>query len=74
MAGLLVMLLGFSNGNRVLVGLAIASLAIYVSGYYYLLEVSLLHKSGVLLATGGMLLGIRWLLLRHVLPQERVDA
>tara|TARA_R110001599_G_scaffold89852_4_gene237573 strand:+ start:113 stop:1189 length:1077 start_codon:yes stop_codon:yes gene_type:complete len=73
-AGLLVVLLGFSNGNRVLVGLGIASLAIYVSGYYYLLEVTLLHKSGVLLATGVVLLGIRWLLLNHVLPQERSGA
>ncbi|MCZ4316660.1 DUF4401 domain-containing protein [Comamonadaceae bacterium G21597-S1] len=74
LAGLLVVLLGFSNGNRLLVGLGIASLAIYVSGYYYLLEVTLLHKSGVLLATGAVLLGIRWLLLNQVLPKERSDA
>jgi Domain of unknown function (DUF4401) len=74
MACLLIVLLGFSNGNRVLTGLGIAALVLYLSGYYYLLEVTLLTKSGVLLATGVVLLAARWLMLSRVMPAERSDA
>lgn len=74
MACVLIVLLGFSNGNRVLAGLGIAALVLYLSGYYYLLEVTLLTKSGVLLATGVVLLAVRWLMLTHVMPKERSDA
>jgi hypothetical protein len=51
--GLMIVLLGFANGNRVLAGLGIASLLLYVSSYYYLLDATLLLKSVVLAATGG---------------------
>src|SRR5262249_25534111 len=47
-AGLMIVLLGFANGNRVLAGLGIASLLLYISSYYYLLDATLLLKSGVL--------------------------
>jgi hypothetical protein len=67
-AGFIIVLLGFSNGNRVLWGLGIASLLLYVSGYYYLLDATLLFKSGVLAASGVVLLGARWLLLRRIVP------
>jgi hypothetical protein len=72
--GLMIALLGFSNGNRVLVGLGIAALLFYVSTYYYLLDVTLLVKSGVLMATGVVLLAARWLVLNVVMPKERADA
>jgi len=72
--GLMIALLGFSNGNRVLVGLGIVALLGYVSGYYYLLDVTLLVKSGVLLATGAVLLAARWLVLNVVLPEAQTDA
>jgi len=72
--GLMIVLLGFANGNRVLAGLGIASLLVYVSGYYYLLDATLLVKSGVLLATGVVLLGVRWLVLTVVMPKEIADA
>jgi hypothetical protein len=74
--GLMIALLGFSNGNRVLVGLGIAALLFYVSGYYYLLDATLLVKSGVLMATGAVLLAARWLVLNVVMPgsKEQVDA
>jgi uncharacterized membrane protein len=72
--GLMIALLGFSNGNRVLVGLGIAALLLYVSGYYYLLDATLLVKSGVLLATGVVLLAARWLVLNVVLPEAQTDA
>jgi len=70
----MIVLLGFANGNRVLVGLGIASLLFYVSGYYYLLDATLLVKSGVLAATGAVLIAARWLVLNVVMPKERADA
>jgi uncharacterized membrane protein len=71
--GLMIVLLGFANGNRVLTGLGIAALLYYVSAYYYLLAETLLFKSGVLLATGIVLLAARWLVL-NVVIKERADA
>jgi uncharacterized membrane protein len=73
-ACLLIVVLGFSNGNRLLFGAGIAALALYIGGYYYRLDVTLLHKSIVLLVTGLVLLGARWLILNHVMPQEHADA
>jgi len=72
--GLMIALLGFANGNRVLLGLGIAALLAYVSGYYYLLDATLLVKSGVLAATGIVLIFTRWLVLNLVMPKERADA
>jgi uncharacterized membrane protein len=73
-AGLMIVLLGFANGNRVLTGAGIAALLFYISKYYYLLEVTLLVKSGVLAMTGAALLAARWLMLNHVLPKGAKDA
>ena len=67
-AGFIIVLLGFANGNRVLWGLGIAALLLYVSGYYYLLDATLLFKAGVLAASGAVLLGARWLMLKRILP------
>ena len=53
---------------------ASAVLALYMGGYYYLLHVTLLEKSTVLLVTGLVLLGARWSILNHVMPQEHADA
>jgi uncharacterized membrane protein len=73
--GLTVMLLGFSNGNRILVGLGIAALLFYLSAYYYTLETTLLVKSEILAATGVVLLLVRWVVLKWVLPpREDSDA
>ena len=73
-AGLMIVLLGFANGNRVLTGAGIAALLFYIGKYYYLLEVTLLAKSGVLAATGVLLLAARWLMLNVVLPKHPKDA
>jgi uncharacterized membrane protein len=70
----MIVLLGFANANRVLAGLGIASLLVYVSSYYYLLDVTLLAKSAVLAATGAALLGARWIVLNVVMPKEGADA
>jgi hypothetical protein len=72
--GLTIVLLGFANGNRVLMGLGIAALVFYVSRYYYMLEMTLLEKSAALVLTGAVLLGVRWVVLRIVMPGEKRDA
>ena len=72
--GLMIALLGFANGNRLLAGLGIAALLFYVSSYYYLLDATLLVKSGVLFATGLVLLAVRWLMLNVIMPREAPDA
>lgn len=61
---LLVPLLGFAQGTRVLLGLGIAALLGYLSFYYYSLQFTLLHKSALLAATGLGLLAARVLLQR----------
>ena len=72
--GLMIVLLGFANGNRLLTGAGIAALLFYVSKYYYVLDATLLAKAGVLAATGIALLAARWLILHVVLPRDRADA
>lgn len=67
--GMVIMLLGFSAANRVLLGLGIASLLFYLSSYYYLLDATLLKKSQTLLIVGLALLIVRWLMLR-ILPMK----
>jgi len=63
-AALIVMLLGFSRSNRVMVGLGIIALIIYCSAYYYNMEETLLYKSGVLLIISVLMLVCRQLLIR----------
>lgn len=59
---LLVLLLGYAAGNRVLAGIGLAALAAFLSHYYYSLQETLLFKSMILAASGVLML-----LLRHLL-------
>ncbi len=59
-----VLLVGFANGNRVLVGLGIFALLGYLSAFYYSLQETLLVKSALLASTGAALLLVRLLLHR----------
>lgn len=68
--GLMIVLLGFANGNRLLAGAGIAALLIYIGRYYYMLDLTLLVKSGVLAATGGALLLARWIFLRFLVKTD----
>lgn len=61
---IVVLLLGFANGNRSLTGLGVVSLLAYLSYYYYSLEATLLEKSVLLIALGAALLLARWALHR----------
>ncbi|MBT9613060.1 MAG: DUF4401 domain-containing protein [Burkholderiales bacterium] len=69
---LLVLLLGFRRGNRLLMGMALLFLAVFLSAYYYHLSISLLMKSAALAGSGVVLLALRWLLLQQW-PAQEVD-
>jgi len=68
--GMVIMLLGYSGANRVLLGSGIVSLLFYISSYYYLLDATLLAKSKTLLIVGVVLLLLRWLLVT-MMPADR---
>ena len=62
---LLLLVLGFANGNRLLAGAGIAALVGYLSHFYYSLHATLLDKSALLAATGATLLLARLVLGRN---------
>jgi hypothetical protein len=62
-AALLVLMLGFARGNRALSGLGIVGMLGHLSYFYYSLEMTLLAKSGALVATGATLV-VLWALMR----------
>jgi len=64
-AAIIILLLGFQRGNRVLMGLALVFLTVFLSSYYYYLNITLLMKSITLISAGLMLLGLR-LIMRHL--------
>ncbi|RVU84077.1 DUF4401 domain-containing protein [Leucothrix sargassi] len=54
--GTLLALLGFAHGNRVLTSLGLVVLVLFIFQFYYNLELTLLVKSGLLVASGATLL------------------
>ncbi len=62
-SALLILLLGFAAGNRLLMALGIFSLLGFVAHFYYSLEATLLAKSGLLALTGVLLIAA-WFILR----------
>lgn len=66
--GFALLILGFSNSNKLLQGLGMISLLFYISSYYYLLTLTLLEKSGILLIMGLFILAIRLVLLKWFDP------
>lgn len=63
-ASIIVLILGFQRGNRLLIGLAIFFLSIFLISYYYYLDITLLMKSISLMSAGLVLLGLRFILKR----------
>lgn len=59
-AGSLLLIMGAYSGRRSLWSLGLLCLLGYGAAYYYQLELSLLHKSLLLLGCGALLLGARW--------------
>lgn len=70
--GGLILLVGFAQGNRPLLGLGVIALLSYLSYYYYVLDVTLLEKSLILGGAGIALLAARLLMLR-LLPAPKED-
>jgi len=58
-AGAAVLALGFDRRNPILIGVAACFLLVFGSVYYYSLHLTLLEKSGVLAASGMLLLLVR---------------
>ena len=58
-AAVLVVILGFANGNRILMGLGMLAFACYLSYFYYQLDLTLLAKAGALVGAGLALLALR---------------
>lgn len=71
--GVMVMLLGYANGNRILTGLGIASLLYSISVYYYLLHSTLLEKSQWLALLGIILLAASALIRRVLFKNMEVE-
>ena len=61
--GLMVLLLGFAIGHRLVMGLGVFSLLMGIGSYYYWLDASLLTKALTLLIIGGLILAMRFVLL-----------
>ena len=55
-----ILVVGYANADRVLVGLGIVALLGYLSHYYYALHATLLEKSGLLMVTGLTLIALRF--------------
>ena len=72
-SSLIVLLLGFSAGNRLLMALGIFSLLGFVAHFYYSLHATLLEKSGLLALTGLLLLSA-YALIRRLSPETRAPA
>lgn len=70
---LLILLLGFATGNRLLMGLGLLALGGFISHYYYQLQHTLLFKSMVLAGSGAVLLMVR-IGLQKYLPKESHNA
>lgn len=68
-----ILVVGYANGNRVLVGLGILALLGYLSHYYYALHTTLLYKSGLLAVTGVALLAARYAM-QHWWPEEKESS
>jgi hypothetical protein len=64
---LLILLLGFATGNRILMGLGLLALLGFMSHYYYQLQLTLLFKSMVLAVSGLLLLAV-WQGLQKYFP------
>ncbi|MCK5718656.1 MAG: DUF4401 domain-containing protein [Thiomargarita sp.] len=62
-AAIIVLLLGFQRGNRVLMGLGVVCLILFFIAFYYYLNISLLMKSISLISAGIILLVFRFVFL-----------
>ncbi len=73
-AGIALLLIGFSRGNKTLVGISLAFLIWLVSRFYYTLQTTLLVKSIYLVSMGTVLLILYALFRKFVLSNEETGS
>ncbi|MET1113206.1 MAG: DUF4401 domain-containing protein [Allosphingosinicella sp.] len=73
-SALLILLLGFAAGSRILAALGILSLLGFVAHFYYSLHASLLEKSGILALSGLLLLAAHVAMRRFVPSTAEAEA
>ncbi len=66
-AAIIVLLLGFHRGNRILMGLSVIFLIVFFVAFYYYLNITLLMKSITLMSAGLVLLILRFVF-KNVFP------
>ncbi len=66
-ASIIILVLGFQRGNKVLMGLAIIFLILFTIAFYYNLNITLLMKSITLVTTGIALLSLRFIF-KYIFP------
>lgn len=69
---LVILLLGFIQTDRVLMGVAIGFFSVFLGAFFYGMEITLLMKSLVLIAVGLVLLVGRWALKFHLAAQKEM--
>ncbi len=69
-AAIIVLLLGFQRGNRVLMGLSLIFLTVFFVAFYYHLNITLLMKSITLMSAGLVLLMLRFVF-KYVFPLSK---
>ncbi len=70
-ASLVIIMLAFIVGSRPLAVLGVLLQVFYIWRFYYDMELTLLQKSGVMLAVGVVLIAAWWLMQRRMAEEER---
>jgi len=75
-AAIIIILLGFSRSNRIMMAMGIIALLSYCSVYYYSMEQTLLYKSVIFLGIAVMMLIIRFAMTRFTLTdlRQKIEA
>ncbi|MCU7916020.1 MAG: DUF4401 domain-containing protein [Candidatus Thiodiazotropha sp. (ex Gloverina cf. vestifex)] len=74
MLGLIVTLLGAHSGRVTFTGAGIGFFVLFLTAFFYGIEVSLLTKSITLVATGIAILVSRWIILKIIPTNETQRA
>ena len=69
LAALIILILGYHKYNRPLLVLGVLSFIYFLISYYFQLNITLLHKSGLLLISGGTMLAV-WAYLHFFKSQQ----
>jgi len=71
---MIILLLGFINADRVLIGVATGFFTVFLAAFFYAIEMTLLMKSIVFITAGFVLLAGRWGLKFHLAAQKEMAS